>query len=278
VTIVQLSELDEFLKDSLSIVRRGVANARNANQSNPMQGIMADLPEKVDFEIMVVSSSQLLNRQISTLSNDTGIERYNMVELNGDQDMELNTSRDIQIDHSNETEFESRIETSESSDFNTLFKSGGESSSTREVNNDISGDASIEFAGDSSAENEDSRSSKLEAINELSKDNNNKTSTSVRSSNESAADINNGTSNSIETDKTDGVGLNNATDIENKNSSQTAKTNSTDKKIEKNNTSQNGSTAEWNTHAVKGFDQSTGRWGGQSFAPVNPPTQTLKCS
>ena len=63
MTIVDLSELDTFIRDSLYEVRRGIANSRNATQANPLLGVMVDLPDKVDFEIMVTSSYQALSRQ-----------------------------------------------------------------------------------------------------------------------------------------------------------------------------------------------------------------------
>jgi hypothetical protein len=278
VTIVPLDDVPTFLRDSLAIVRRGVATARSLNQSNPALGIMADLPDKVDYEIMVVSSSQSLNRQTSMLSNDNGIELSNVVELSGDRDSELNSSLESQIEGSRDGDSELRVEVSGSSDISTGIKSGRESSLTQDINNDVSGDNSIEISGDSSLEGERSLAGKIDASTESSKENNNKTGTSIRTSSESARDGSNGTSNSNETDKTDGVGIAGSTDNDLKRITQTATTNSTDKKIEKSNTTQKGSTAEWNTHTVRGFDQSTGRWGGQSFAPVNPPTQTLKCS
>lgn len=69
MTIVDLSDLDTFIRDSLFEVRRGIANSRNATQANPMLGVMVDLPEKIDFEIMVTSTHQSLSK--STISSDS---------------------------------------------------------------------------------------------------------------------------------------------------------------------------------------------------------------
>lgn len=278
MTIVPLGDVPTFLRDSLAIVRRGVATARSLNQTDPSLGIMADLPEKVDYEIMVVSSSQLLNRQTSMLVGDNGIESYNMVELSGDRDSELSSSLESQIEGSREAESELKEEISVSSDISTGTKNGIESSLTQDVNNEVSVDNSIEVSKDSSLERELSLVSKGESSLELSGEGNNKTGTSNRISSESGRDESKGTSSSVETDKTDGAVLNNSTDNESRKSNQTAKTNSTEKKSDKSNTKQIGQTAEWNIHQVRGFDQQTGRWGSQSFAPVQPPTQTLKCS
>jgi len=69
VTIVDLSELDTFVRDSLFNVRKGIANSRNATQSNPLLGVMVDLPDKIDFEIIVTSGYQSLNRISSSLES-----------------------------------------------------------------------------------------------------------------------------------------------------------------------------------------------------------------
>jgi len=69
VTIVDISELDTFVRDSLFNVRKGIANSRNATQSNPLLGVMVDLPDKIDFEIFVTSAYQSLNRISSSLES-----------------------------------------------------------------------------------------------------------------------------------------------------------------------------------------------------------------
>ncbi|NBO26617.1 MAG: hypothetical protein EBU96_07490, partial [Actinobacteria bacterium] len=73
MNIVPLSEVDLFLRDSLFEIRQGIATARNNNQSNPLLGIMVDLPEKIDFEMMVISGHQLLSRSsVATETKDGG--------------------------------------------------------------------------------------------------------------------------------------------------------------------------------------------------------------
>ena len=74
MTIVDLADLDTFIRDSLFEVRRGIANSRNATQSNPMLGVMVDLPEKVDFEIMVTTSHQSLTRNVISSETDNSLE------------------------------------------------------------------------------------------------------------------------------------------------------------------------------------------------------------
>jgi len=82
----------------------------------------------------------------------------------------------------------------------------------------------------------------------------------------------------ISTSKENGTRLENGTEKANKSDTRNSTTSSSESKTENNRSRQSGQTAEQNKHQVKGFDQSTGRWGGQTFAPVAPVTQTLKCS
>ena len=74
MTIVDLSDLDTFIRDSLFEVRRGIANSRNATQANPLLGVMVDLPEKIDFEVMVTSAHQGLTRNIVSSDSDNSSE------------------------------------------------------------------------------------------------------------------------------------------------------------------------------------------------------------
>ena len=74
MTIVDLSDLDTFIRDSLFEVRRGIANSRNATQANPLLGVMVDLPEKIDFEIMVTSAHQNLSKSTTSSASDKSSE------------------------------------------------------------------------------------------------------------------------------------------------------------------------------------------------------------
>jgi hypothetical protein len=74
MTIVDLSDLDTFIRDSLFEVRRGIANSRNATQANPLLGVMVDLPEKIDFEVMVTTDHQGLTRDIVSSDSDNSSE------------------------------------------------------------------------------------------------------------------------------------------------------------------------------------------------------------
>ena len=74
MTIVDLADLDTFIRDSLFEVRRGIANSRNATQANPMLGVMVDLPEKIDFEVMVTTAHQGLTRSVVSSDLDKSSE------------------------------------------------------------------------------------------------------------------------------------------------------------------------------------------------------------
>lgn len=78
--ISPIADLDVVIRDTLREVRRGIATARSANQSNPATGLMADLPEFVEFEIQVITGHQILSRNSSdsdsgtTTDSDTNTE------------------------------------------------------------------------------------------------------------------------------------------------------------------------------------------------------------
>ena len=118
MTIVDLSDLDTFIRDSLFEVRRGIANSRNATQANPLLGVMVDLPEKIDFEIMVTSTHQSLSK--STISSDS------------DKSSEVTTETQKSI--------------------TALTETGGSKGSTSSVSSSSNRDASVEVQVDSSDE------------------------------------------------------------------------------------------------------------------------------
>ena len=118
MTIVDLADLDTFIRDSLFEVRRGIANSRNATQANPLNGVMVDLPEKIDFEIMVTSAHQNLSK--STISSDS------------DKSSEVATETQKSI--------------------TALTETGGSQGSTSSTSSSSNKDASVEVQTDSSAE------------------------------------------------------------------------------------------------------------------------------
>lgn len=95
MTIVDLSDLDTFIRDSLFEVRRGIANSRNATQANPMLGVMVDLPEKIDFEVMVTTAHQSLTRSVVSSDSDTSSEVTTESQKSVEGSTENSTSKGI---------------------------------------------------------------------------------------------------------------------------------------------------------------------------------------
>ena len=125
MTIVDLSELDTFIRDSLFEVRRGIANSRNATQSNPLLGVMVDLPEKVDFEIMVTSAHQSLSRNVvstdSDGSSEVSVESQSSTGASSDKGSGNGTSASSNVGTDSEGSVGVQIEgTSDSESSNTI--------------------------------------------------------------------------------------------------------------------------------------------------------------
>lgn len=125
MTIVDLSELDTFIRDSLFEVRRGIANSRNATQSNPLLGVMVDLPEKVDFEIMVTSAHQSLSRNVvstdSDSSSEASLESQSSTSTLSDKAGGSGTSASSNVGTDNESSVGNQTEvTSDSESSNTI--------------------------------------------------------------------------------------------------------------------------------------------------------------
>ena len=102
MTIVDISELDTFVRDSLFNVRKGIANSRNTTQSNPLLGVMVDLPDKIDFEIIVTSAYQSLNRISSSIESrndrDSEVSQGNKGDFSSDN--ERSSSSETTLDSS----------------------------------------------------------------------------------------------------------------------------------------------------------------------------------
>lgn len=130
MTIVPLLSLDTFIRDSLFEVRKGIANSRNASNANSSLGLMVDLPEKVDFEILVTTNYQALTRRVTGQNSEQGSAT--------DIDITLGKSKS----GGNETE----------SDSETTSETGTNSSSSNESENS-NGNASASGSGSESDSN-----------------------------------------------------------------------------------------------------------------------------
>ena len=72
--ITPVADLDVVIRDTLRELRSGIAIARQKNQINPSAGLMADLPEFVDFEIQVITGHQALQRSVVGSDTSSGVE------------------------------------------------------------------------------------------------------------------------------------------------------------------------------------------------------------
>jgi hypothetical protein len=136
MTIVDLSSLDTFIRDSLYEVRKGIANSRNATQTNPMLGVMVDLPDKIDFEIMVSTNYQALNRIVSTTetqgtsesegNKSISIEAESSQEVQHDENKGVSNSLSQNINNDLKTDTDSQYISSSGNESNTSFYSENE--------------------------------------------------------------------------------------------------------------------------------------------------------
>jgi hypothetical protein len=133
MTIVDLSDLDTFIRDSLYEVRKGIANSRNATQANPMLGVMVDLPEKVDFEIMVTTAYQSLSRNSIAQDSDSVVELSSENQQTTSKSTEYVVGGGLSLTSSSATE--SSTDASKEIGSNTESGSGSESNSENENKN-----------------------------------------------------------------------------------------------------------------------------------------------
>lgn len=176
MTIVDLSELDTFIRDSLYEVRRGIANSRNATQANPLAGVMVDLPEKIDFEISVTSGYQSLSRSVTStdnnLSSETSSESRSTSTLSTDRGVEFGETRDALVSGENESNADSSAQQEHGSDGNSETSSGNENESGNQSSSEsettTSVDTSRETTTGTQTTSQTTTSSKSEEGNETS--------------------------------------------------------------------------------------------------------------
>ena len=100
-----------MISNVVSEVRKGISGARLANQIDQNSGMMADLPEFIEFEVQVIgnyrtqegniiSGRQILSRVTDDL--DIGLDRKNEVAVETGQDTNNELSVDVGQDTSNE--------------------------------------------------------------------------------------------------------------------------------------------------------------------------------
>ena len=104
--ISPIADLDVVIRDTLREVRRGIATARSANQSNPTLGLMADLPEFVEFEIQVITGHQALSRDSS--DSDSGVTTDSDTNTEAGSDATTTTASASESDSSSGSGFKSQ--------------------------------------------------------------------------------------------------------------------------------------------------------------------------
>jgi len=178
MTIVDLADLDTFIRDSLFEVRRGIANSRNATQANPLNGVMVDLPEKVDFEIMVVSGYQSLQRVSSTIEKTkeslrgSGSEGSSNRESGGISESE--SSSDAKNTSTNDSDRES----------SSAIENESESSSESESEMVAKAESDSESDSDSKSDSTSSNDSKSNSTSESDSDSESKSTATADSTSE----------------------------------------------------------------------------------------------
>ena len=100
--IAPVAELDLVIRETLAEVRKGIATARQKNQTNPATGLMADLPEFVDFEIVVVTEHQ--SSSFVRASGDGEAASSSIFESGSRSGSELQSSSGSEIQSGSEVE------------------------------------------------------------------------------------------------------------------------------------------------------------------------------
>lgn len=184
MTIVDLAGLDVFIRDSLFEVRRGIANSRNATQSNPMLGVMVDLPEKIDYEIMVTANHQSLSRNIvssdSDLSSEASLETRSSINKESQKEVSFNASKDGSIgkdsEDTNEDSLSASVERENSLDKKATEEDSFNNSSVKaeesgcDDSNSGTRERSYEYSKDSASETESDASNSKGKADQIQND------------------------------------------------------------------------------------------------------------
>jgi len=173
--IAPVDTLDVVIREALAELRKGIASARQKNQANPATGLMADLPEFVDFEIQVItdhqSSSFLRTASDSgnNFSSGSDIATSASSESSAELESESSTGSEIGSQAEAMARVGSEVGASSQTEAKTSSQTGSETSSGSE-----SGSTSR-----SQAESEASSSSEVRAQSERQSSQNTNTQTSL---------------------------------------------------------------------------------------------------
>lgn len=173
--ISPVSDLDVVIRDTLKEVRRGIATARANNQSNPTLGMMADLPEFVEFEIQVITGHQQLQRQSQDVDNEVSTESENNSDLGSDLEISSDTSTNSGFSSTSESGSDSEVGASDSARTSSGQNTTSENESSDFTNTKYSSydnlDSTTGIASDTSNRQLSSSSSDQGGTADISQDN-----------------------------------------------------------------------------------------------------------
>jgi hypothetical protein len=296
MTIVDLSDLDTFIRDSLYEVRRGIANSRNATQANPLLGVMVDLPDKVDFEIMVTSGYQGLVRQSKSVEDRNDFESTAMQSKNARSSEEGQTSTSKEsLSESSKSNGNEKLtagasvkesEDSKGASFDSESKQGG--GSDKESKQGGGSDTESKQGGGFDGDTKNGSGTETDKRNglgtETDKKNGSGTETDKKSGSGLETDIKSGSGSDLdqkngsgtETDQKNGSGI--ETDQKNGSGTETDKRQGTKKSNDTKSSLQTEQHLEANDRASKSFDEEEGSWGPQGqISTPKLPGNPCKC-
>jgi len=273
MNIVPLAEVDGFIRTALTEVRKGVATARNNNQANPLNGIMVDLPEKIDFEMMVVTAYQTLLKSSSTTETVANGDRMSVAAVDIAGSGLSETSGDLESDVETSSKRSGELETEASSNRESV--QGSESDRSGEADGEVGSSSEAGTSGQSSLEASVNSGSSSQSDVESKRDSEGGGGPGMENESKRSS----GGGGGVDTYRASGTGTVGGSESSNERKSGTGTKRSTrsERTNGTNRTAQSGQVWEQNTRFARTFDQSTGRWGTQAFSTPITPCR-LKCS
>lgn len=297
MNIVPLAEVDGFIRTALTEVRKGVATARNNSQANPLNGIMVDLPEKIDFEMMVVTAYQTLLKSSSTTETVASEDRMSVAaediagsglsETSGDLELDVETSFKISGELETETSFSREstqgleLDSSEEGELESTQglemdnSEGLELDSSKEANDEVGSSSEDGTSGQSSLESSGNLGSSLQTDGEIKKDQ--EEGSGLATESESRKSSGNGGGSDTYSASGTGTVTGSEASSEQKTGGGTKISNRSEQTKGTNRVDQGGQVFEQNARFSRTFDQSTGRWGTQAISTTDQPCR-LVCS
>jgi hypothetical protein len=151
-TIAPILLTSGLVTDVLTKIRRGVALCRMENTADFSRGVMCDLPEKIDFELNLVTQHQSLSRSTTTTDSENMIIGEGVIEelrsgaktsgdgkaVSGENEKSQNSSREISQETGADLERASQIEIGQSASRSSSQDGSREGTRTDGTENEIS--------------------------------------------------------------------------------------------------------------------------------------------